>query len=404
MSGPLEGIKVLECATWMQAPMGTAILGDLGAEVIKVEERERGDALRSPRIVGQAGLQKQIDRNFIFETINRNKRGMVLNLRKHQSREIIHKLIKETDVFVHNFRPQSAKRLGLDYETISLLNPKLVYAQASAWGLKGPDNEKGGLDFAVAARTGLMYLNGEPDIPRPQPFAMGFCDAAGAICLALGIVAAIQARERLGKGQMVDTSLLGSTVALATWPISFLLGYDVEPPQLFRVQPREPLSSYYKCSDGKWVRLVMVQGDRYWPAFCEAVGISELEKDSRFSDQLARIQHGEELIHILDQVFVTKPRAEWMKLFAERDLHCTPIQELAELVDDPQIIANDYIMAFDHPTYGRQKMVGFPYKFSETPAALKCPCPEFGQHTEEVLLELGYTWDNIADLKKEEVI
>jgi crotonobetainyl-CoA:carnitine CoA-transferase CaiB-like acyl-CoA transferase len=378
--------------------MAVALLADLGAEVIKIEERDRGDPMR-----GVMDFQGR-ERPAYFETFNRNKRGIALDLTKQRGREVVYKLIEKSDVLVHNFRPQAARRLGLDYETVSRLNPRLVYAQASAWGLEGPDSEKGALDAGAAARSGLMYITRETEVAPPLRFPGGVCNMAGALCLALGTLAALQARERLGRGQMVDTSLFGSTITLATMPLTYALAFGVDPLRPSKTDARNALYNLYKCADGEWIQLLMLQAERYWSVFCEVAGIKDLEKDTRFENLRAMLEHRGELLPILDRIFATKPRDEWMKLFAERDLPFAPIQRPSDLVNDPQAIANDYIMEFDHPTYGREKVVGFPYHFSETPPSLRRPCPQLGQHTEEVLLELGYTWDYIAKLKEQEVI
>jgi crotonobetainyl-CoA:carnitine CoA-transferase CaiB-like acyl-CoA transferase len=397
MSGPLEGINVVDCGAWLQEPMAAALLGDLGAEVIKIEERVKGDPLR-----GIMSATYQTQRQAQFETLNRSKWGITLDLTKQEGREIVYRLIEKSDVFMHNFRPQAARRLGLDYETVFRLNPRLVYAQASGWGSKGPDCEKGALDVAAAARTGMMELEGDPEMPRRT--IGGICDVAGALCLALGILAALQARERIGRGQMVDTSLFGSTITLATFPVTHALAFGTNLVRGTRTEARNPFYNWYKCADGQWLHLLMLQAERYWPTFCQVAGMKELEKDPRFENLRAMIEHRGELVPILDRIFGTKPREEWIRIFAEQDLPCAPIKNFLELGDDPQALANDYIVEFDHPTYGREKVVGLPYKFSETAATLSRPCPELGQHTEEVLLELGYKWEDIARLKQAEVI
>jgi len=397
MSGPLEGISVIDCGAWLQEPMAAALLGDLGADVIKIEARGTGDPMR-----GIMSATYQTERQAQFETLNRSKRGITLDLTKQQGREIVCKLIEKSDVFMHNFRPQAAKRLGLDYETLFPLYPRLVYAQASGWGLEGPDSGKGAFDVAAAARTGLMEFEGDPGMPR-RP-AGGMCDMAGALCLALGILAALQARERLGRGQMVDTSLFGSTITLLSFPVTQALAFGSNLVRGTRAETRNPFYNWYQCADGEWLHLLMLQAERYWPAFCEVAGIKELEKDPRFENLRTMVEHRGDLVPVLERVFATKPREEWMRIFAEHDFPCAPIKNFLELGDDPQALANDYIMEVDHPTYGREKVVGLPYKFSETPAAIRYPCPEFGQHTEEVLLELGYKWDDIARLRQEEVI
>jgi crotonobetainyl-CoA:carnitine CoA-transferase CaiB-like acyl-CoA transferase len=399
MSGPLEGIKVVDCSWWLQGPMVAAFLGDMGAEVIKVEERVKGDPMRG---VIEAHFP-QYQRHSHFEAINRNKRGITLELRKQEGREIVYKLIEKADVFINNFRSQAVKRLALDYETLSGLNPRLVYAQASGWGLKGPERDKGAYDVAAAARSGFMYILGKTEeLPRRPPSAL--CDMAGALCLSIGILAALQARERLGRGQMVHCSLFGSSIALLAHSLTYSLGLGVDQPMPSRTDTVNPLYNFYKCADGEWIFLIMPQFDRYWRSFCEAIGTRELEKDPRFENLSAVIDHNRELILILDRIFATKPREEWMRTFSERDILHAPIQKPLDLVTDPQAIANDYIMEFDHPIYGREKVVGPPYSFSETPLPPRRPSPDFGQHTEEVLLELGYSWDDIARLKEQEVI
>jgi len=329
---------------------------------------------------------------------------MVLDLRTQDGREVIYRLVEKSDVFLHNLRSQAAQRLGLDYETLSRINPRLVYSQASGWGRKGPDSDKGAFDAAAAARTGLMYVLGEPEMEPPQRTPGGICDMAGAMCLAMGTLAALQAREWLGRGQMVSTSLFGSAITLATWPINFALTYGYDIPIRSRSLIRNPLINFYKCADGEWVYLMMLQFERYWPIFCEAMDVKELEKDPRFETLRVMADHCGEAISILDGIFTTKTRAEWMSIFAERDLIFAPIQRPVDLVNDPQALANDYITEFDHPIYGREKVLGLPYEFSETPASIKQPCPELGQHTEEILLELDYTGDDIARLKEGQII
>ncbi len=399
MNGPLQGIKVVDCSVWIQGPMAGAILGDLGADVIKVEKRGKGDAMR-----GYVSPFKDVARQVDFEVPNRNKRGIVLDLTKQEGREVIYELVKRSDVFVHNFRSKAAASLGLGYETLSRLNPRLVYAQASGWGLKGPISDQGAFDVAAAARTGLMYAVGETEDSPPGRTPNAIIDCGGALCLTIGILAALQAREQLGRGQMIDSSLFGAAITLGTWPISFgvMLGRHIA--RRPRTVAPNPLYNCYKCANGEWVQLVMMQFDRYWPAFCEAMGIKELQNDSRFENIGAMHDHSAELISVLDEIFPTKTRAEWMKIFTEQDFHFAPIQRAVELANDPQALANDYITEFDHPIHGREKVVGFPYSFSETPASLRLPCPEYGQHTEEVLLELGYTWDDITRFKETEII
>jgi crotonobetainyl-CoA:carnitine CoA-transferase CaiB-like acyl-CoA transferase len=381
--------------------MAAAILGDLGADVIKIEERGRGDPMRGFRLpFAQAG-----ERTAHFEVANRNKRGMVLDLRQQDGREILYKLAAKSDVLIHNLRPGAVQKLGLGYDTLSRLNRRLVYGQASGWGLKGPESDEGAFDIAAAARSGFMYMLGEVEEEAPpQTPPGGISDIAGAMTLAIGILAALQARERTGRGQVVDTSIFGAIISLLAFNIGFAVSYGFSPPRRPRSRAPNPLCNLYKCADQEWIEIYMLQFDKYWSSFCEAMGIKELEHDPRFETLDAIVNHSRELIPVLDQVFACKTRGEWMKVFSEWDFVFAPIQRATDLVNDPQALANDYVVEFEHPAHGPQKVVGLPYQFSETPGSVRRPCPEYGQHTEEILLELGYTWDDIVDLKQGEVI
>lgn len=400
MKGPLEGLSVVDCSWWMQGPMAACILADLGAEVVKVERPGTGDPYR-----GLLSAFYGAGRNVQFEAANRNKRGMVVDLTKDEGREAVVKLIERADVFLHNFRPRAARNLRLDYGTLSALNPGLIYAAASAWGPDGPDSGKPGFDVAATARTGLMYTFAGSQAAEPQETPpIGFGDVAGAVFMAIGILAALKSRERLGKGQMVDTSIFGSTISLATYPVSYALAHGTDIVLERSSSLQNPLYYHYRCADGTWLHLVMLEYDRYWPSFCEAAGTAHLLKDPRFAGMGAVLEHTEEVLPVMARIMAGKSRDEWMRVFDEREIPYACVERTPSLASDPQAIANGYIIDFDHPAYGREKTIGIPYRFSETPASVRRPCPQFGQHTEEVLLELGYTWDDITRLKEHEAI
>ncbi len=400
MEGPLEGIRVVDCSWWLQGPLAAGILGDLGADVVKIEQPKTGDPLR-----GLLTSFYRYTRNMQFEAANRNKRGMVLDLTKEEGKEVLGKQVKRADVFLHNFRPRAARKLGVDYATLSSFNPRLVYAAASAWGPEGPDSGKPGFDVAAMARTGLMYTFAGNQVTNPQePPPIGFADVAGATYLTIGILAALQAREHLGRGQVVDTSIFGSTVSMATFAVSYALAHGSDIVMDRSAGLQNPLYYHYKCADGEWIHLLMLQYDRYWPSFCEAAGTPQLLNDPRFTNLEVVIEHTAEVLPIIARIMAGKSREEWIRALEEWDMPYSCIQRTPELARDPQALANGYVIDFDHPAYGREKMVGIPYRFSETAASIRRPCPEFGQHTEEVLLELGYTWDEIARLKELEVI
>jgi len=403
MAGPLEGIRILDWTQWQQGPVATAMLADLGADVIHIEHRVMGDGGRGLKLVGKTDLIP--GRAAYFECNNRGKRGITLDLAKEKGQEVLYRLVKNSDVFVHNFRQGMPERLGLDYETLCQYNPKLIYAAASGFGPKGPDAKEPAFDYIGLARSGIMTMMGEADMP-PLLIQLGIADQMGAIMTAYGVLAAIIARERLGVGQQVDVSLLGSMIALQGLAVSMQLYHGVEITRPNRKKAPNPLWNYYQCKDGKWLVLAALQSGRQWSALCQALGIEHLENDPRFADMDKRAENCEELIAILDEIFLTKPISEWMKILKEPgDLIPAPVQTITDLISDPQVLANDYIIDCNHEVLGPVKVVGIPIQLSKTPGVVKCEAPEFGQHTEEVLIEIGgYSWEEIAKLRDEQVI
>ena len=401
VKGPLDGIKVIECAQWFVGPYAGFMLADLGADVIKVEEPVGGDRIRGLTYLAS----QKIEHNWMFEHANRNKRSITLDLGTQKGREIIYKLIEQADVFLHNFTLGVPEKLGVDYDTLYSYNPRLIYAQGSGWGPEGPLRAQNAFDPAMQSRSGLVMLQTNPgEIPTQLASAIG--DITTALILVPAILAALLAREHLGIGQKVDVSGLGSLMYLQMNALAQVLigGQDPVNP-MYRPNVRNPLWCNYQCTDGKWITLGMIASDQYWPAFCKAVGIEHLEKDPKFENSDMRRQNAQELISILDKVFATRPLSEWLEHFEHQGgLIYAPIQSIQELATDPQVIANEYITDFNHPVHGMIKVLGFPYKFSRTPASLRKAAPEHGQHTEEVLLEMGYSWDDIAQLRDEGVI
>ncbi|MEE8471970.1 MAG: CoA transferase [Dehalococcoidia bacterium] len=405
MPMPLEGIRVLDWTIFQQGPVATAMLGDMGADVIKIEDRVEGDPARGMmKVIGAIISQEVTGRNAYYENNNRNKRCITLDLKKDRGREIVYRLAEKSDVFVQNFRQGVAGRLGLDYETLSGYNPKLIYASATGWGPEGPDSGEPSADYTGIARSGFMSLAGEPDMP-PQMVQGGIGDQTGAIMTAYGVVSALLARERFGIGQEVNASILGGLVFLQGVPMACALMAGVTRFRTRRAGAGNPLWNHYACRDGKWIALSHLQPDKFWPNVCRATGLEHLEHDPRFADLKSREDNREELIVLLDGVFASKDRPEWIALFKEHGVMYAPVNEFYELADDPQVRANNYIVDFDHPVMGKTSVVGFPVTFSKTPMSIRREAPEFGQHTEEVLQEvLGYSWDDIARLRDEEVI
>jgi crotonobetainyl-CoA:carnitine CoA-transferase CaiB-like acyl-CoA transferase len=400
---PLEHIRVVDWTIWQQGPVASAMLGDLGAEVIKVEERVGGDPGRG--MLRSAGLDLTGRPNFYFEANNRNKKSITVDLKKPEGVAIVQKLADTADVFVQNFRKGVAGRLGLDAATLRARNPRLIYASATGYGPDGPDSAEPSFDYLGLARSGIMLACGEPEDP-PLTIAGGVADQMGAVMLAYGVLAALLAREKTGRGQEVDASHLGSMAWLQGLGLAArtMLGRAI--PRQSRRSAMNPLWNHYQCGDGQWLALGMLQPDRYWTNLCTVLGIPEAATDERFANMQQRMFNATDCVALLDQVFARRPRAEWLRLLAEGgDFIVTIVNALDDLPDDPQVQANDYVTTFDHPAFGETKVVGVPIRLSETPGTIRLPAPEFGQHTEEILTEiLGYTWDDIARLRENDVI
>lgn len=400
----LEGIRVLEWGHWHQGPVAARILGDLGAEVIKIEERIGGDPMRGlARIMGAAtGVQ---GRNCIFELHNRNKKSITLDLTKEKGKKIVYQLVEKSDVFVQNMRKGVAERLGMDYQTLSRYNPRLIYATGSGWGPKGPVSDKPSYDLTGQARSGIMTIAVEPGM-SPMPLRGGIGDQMGGIMTAFAVVVALLVRERQGISQEVEASLLGALTHLLSVNLEFKLvtGHEFAP--FVRSRAGNPLWNHYKCKDDRWIMLAMAQSDKHWPTICKALRLEHLEKDPKFGTMEGRAQNAAELVSIMDAVFATKTGAEWLEILKKSgDLIFEAVNTTSDVAADPQMRANDYIIDYEHPALGKISITGFPMHFNKTPESVRMPAPEFGEHTEEVLENiLGYTWEEITRLKDEEVI
>jgi len=403
MPMPLDGIRVIDWTIWQQGPVASLMLGDLGADVIKIEERVGGDPGRG--VLKAQGLDLRDRPNFYFEANNRNKRSLTVDLKKPAGVAIVQRLAERADVFVQNFRKGVAARLGLDAATLRAQNPRLVYASASGYGPEGPESGAPSFDYLGLARSGIMYSCGEPD-DEPLAIAGGIADQMGAIMLAYGIVTALLARERTGRGQEVDASHLGSMAWLQGLGLSARLMLGRALPRQARRFATNPLWNHYRCGDGLWLALSMLQPDRYWERFCAVLEIPEAAADARFKSMLDRMMNAGECIALLDQVFARRPRAEWLRRLAEGgDFIYSIINAVDDLPDDPQMQANGYVTAFEHPAFGPTQVVGLPVRLSDTPGSIRLPAPEFGQHTEAILTDvLGYSWEEIGRLREAEVI
>jgi crotonobetainyl-CoA:carnitine CoA-transferase CaiB-like acyl-CoA transferase len=300
------------------------------------------------------------------------------------------------DVMVHNFRPGAMERLGLGYDDMRPLNEHIIYAHASGWGPKGPKAEHPAFDIAAQARGGLMSVTGEAE-GGPLPAGVAIADYIGAVNLAMAVTAALYVRETTGAGQRIDTSLFGTQIAAQAWELQYFI--------LSRRQKRSGRGHAYlptiwrtfQTADG-WA-VVGGVGDDRWPAFCQAVAMPELEHDERFANAGARKDNLEALYALLDDKFLAKTTREWIEVLEAHDMICAPVQDYDQLTQDPQALANDYLLDVEHPANGKTQVVGAPWRFSGTPAEVAAAAPELGQHTEEILLSLGYSWDEIGALR-----
>jgi crotonobetainyl-CoA:carnitine CoA-transferase CaiB-like acyl-CoA transferase len=306
---------------------------------------------------------------------------------------------------VQNFRQGVAARLGLDAKTLRSRNPRLVYASATGYGPLGPDSGDPSFDYLGLARSGIMMSAGEPD-DEPLAIAGGIADQMGAVMLAYGVLAALFAREKTGRGQEVDASHLGSMAWLQGLGLSARLMLGRALPRTPRKYATNPLWNHYKCADGEWLALAMIQADRYWAKICEVLGISDAATDPRFATMLDRMMNAGDCIAVLDATFATRPRAQWLDALRKGgDFIVSVVNSVDQLPDDVQVQANRYVTTFEHPVFGETQVMGIPIGLSDTPGSLRRPAPEFGQHTEEILTELlGYSWDEVGHLREREVI
>jgi crotonobetainyl-CoA:carnitine CoA-transferase CaiB-like acyl-CoA transferase len=406
MSKPLDGVKILEWAIWLAGPGATMMLGDLGAEVVKIEQPVVGDPSRGlTRLEGMSTGSTSAEREFMYTGVNRNKKCILIDVTKPKGKEIVYRLAPKFDVFAQNFRQDVRDRAKLDYATLSQYNPRLIYANISSLGPDGPDNWRRGNDYVGQARSGFM-TNQRALLGTPAAIGGAIADHMTSIITVNGILAALYAREKQGIGQEIDVSIVGSMVALQHVRLTNTFFYKKDMLREDRKTVGNPLANYYECKDGKWICFCILAADIVWPDFCKALDIQYLEKDPRFETTRLRAKNNRELIDILDKAIATKTRDEWVEIVGKyHRIMFSAINEGLDVANDPQILDNKYVVEYEQPSLGKIKSVGCPIKFHKTPAGVQSPAPEFGQHTEEVLLEIGgYSWDEITQFKEEGVI
>ena len=414
MTSALEGIKVIEVTTMAAAPMAARLLGEWGAEVIHIEHPVTGDPWRTWLTQGGRQLEPKLQYHY-WDHYARNKKSLSLNIKHVKGKKILYQLIESADVLIVNRRPFELKELGLEYEDVSKLNPKIIFASLTGFGRKGPDKDMPVQDTTgFWARSGFLYLlQEEGAYPPPAGYrALAAGDKTTALALVCGIILALFVRERTGIGQEVDVSLLHTSIyalvatALTLGNMKGILTPEEPYEQLWhrKRQDMSPLVISYETKDGRYLQLSLAPVEPYWHSFCVAIGKPELENDPRFVSRESRTENKDTLLSILEEVFRNRTLEEWKPILTEAELLWAPVQTPDEVVNDPQVIANDIIVPFEHPEFGQIEVVANPIKLSKTPATIRTPAPEFSQHTEEILRGLGYSWEDIAQLKEEGVI
>ncbi len=397
----LDGVRLIEVAEWFFVPGAGTVIADWGADVIKIEHPTRGDPLRglisSGIIPGATGL------NFFIENGSRNKRSLGLDLGTDRGREILYQLVEKADIFLTSFTPQARRKLKIDVDDIRAVNPKIIYAKGSGQGPKGPEAERGGFDAgSFWSRGGVAHMLSEPGKP-PIMQRAAFGDTIGATFIAGGIAGALYHREKTGQGSVIDVSLLGTAVWLMAPDIlaALLLGHDL--PHSDRSRAPNPLMNTYLCKDNVWLMLMMLTPLRHWEEFCKAIEREDLLAEyplMSWIDEQVRFK----LVDILGRHFATRTRAEWIERLLQYDTIHAPVQTPTEVRDDPQVLANQYLVDYTHPTHGPFKVASSPVQFNGEPTDVRRIAPDSGQDTEEILLELGLSWDDIGSLKEKQVI
>ena len=355
MSGPLEGVKVLEVANWVAAPGACAMLADLGAEVTKIEHPETGDPIRSVR-VSTLGIESHGGGlNGTFELLNRGKQSVAINLSSPRGQEVVQKLAAGSDVFVTNLTPHRQGRYGLRYEDVSALNSRIIYVIVTGYGMNGPERDRSGFDYAAFwARSGIMAtLSEQDDAPVEQRPGMG--DQTTSLAIATAVNVALYERERSGQGQRIDCSLLHTALWVLGADVTAALRERRAPRRYSRREVPNALRNHYRAGDGKWLQLVMIESERFWEGFCRALGLENLATDPRFDSHADRSESNRELIAILDERFSTRTRDEWARRLDEAGCIWAPVQTLDEVIVDPQVHANGYTATLNVAWMGTER-------------------------------------------------
>ena len=399
-SSLFSGLKVVDVASFIAGPAATTILSDFGAEVIKVEPPRIGDPYR---YLAQTPPNPVSEFNYAWQLTNRNKRSIALDLKSPEAQEVMARLVRWADVLVTNFPPKVKTGLGLDYEKLSVINPRLIYADITGYGALGPESDRPGFDItAYWARTGLMQVTHDAGSPPTLPIP-GIGDHATAVSLYAAIATALYARERTGKGDHVSTSLIAEGAwASAVWIEAGLHGAKFFP-QHDRRAPPNALLNPYQTSDGRWLLLVAAQ-EKDWPGFVQAMGMPELAADPRFADGKARAANAAALVDLLDPVFAARPLADWKAAFDTGRVIYGVVQVAEEIVADPQMIANEVYATLAEPLGGVTRTVNSPLSVAGYRKVAPRRAPGLGEHGAEILAELGFSAAEVEALQDGHVV
>ena len=374
----LEGVRVIDLSAYLSGPYCSMILADHGADVIKIERPGDGDEARRmpPFIKGESAP---------FMLWNRNKRSVALDLKAPRDHALCLELVREADVFIENFKPGVAERLGLGYDALATLNPRLVYCSISGFGQTGPYRARGGFDLMVQAMSGIMSVNGPEDGP-PHRVPMAIADIGAGMFAAIGILAALQARTRTGRGQQVDTALYDAALSFGLYEAAHFFATGENPPRLGQAHRASAPYQAFRTSDG-WIT-IGANTQALWTKLCEVIGGTELVQDPRFRDNAARVANRPALAALVQQALAVGTTRAWMERFESAGIPAGPVQSYDDVFADPQVIAREMVSEMKHPSAGKTRTLGIPVKLSETPGALRRPAPRLGEHTQEVLAEL----------------
>jgi len=387
MSTALQGIRILDFTRYQQGPFATVMLADMGAEVIKIEDPQGGD-------FGRRMFREPDGFSAFFESLDRGKQSVCIDLRTEYGRDLALRLGEECDVVVENFRPGTMDGWGLGYDAFRERNPRIIYGQATGWGTKGPLAQYPAFDQIAQAYSGFAQHSGGGPGHRPEVPFPGLADQTGGMNLAFGIMTALFVRERTGAGQKVEVSLYGTQLALQAPELLHYLHFGSERPREFRASPTV---GHYECADGKWFMIVALD-QKFWPRVARALEVPHLIDDPRFARGYARWVNREELQSAFEAAFRSQPSSYWLDRLREHDVPAAIVQDYAAVASDEQAAANSYIVEQDHPRFGRQKVVGLHVALSETPGQLGSPAPSLGEHTHPVLRGLGLDDEDIRKL------